>query len=231
MNIPQCIELEISKAIDQLAFADRTYDLGAPTWPTNESKADWKHDLAVMRMFGDLKDIRLELLATDRTVPFEFRISFNGVSTGGASVDRARGVEIPVLPVAVRAAVTDKRVVIGHCGKEAQYRHLLRKNWSPATSHAKRAGDTYRSSHCEAITGGRETGSFHVAADARHSLAVYRCGVRGYAFAKAPELGMADVHLRAEHAPPGFRFYPGQQLTAIIVQTPRGLQARNIQAV
>jgi hypothetical protein len=230
VNIPKHIELEVSKAIEQLAFADRTYNLFTPIWPNNESKADWKHDLAVMRMYDDLKNIRLELLAADRTVPFEFKISFNGVPTAGASADLAKGVEIPILPAAVRNLVTDKRIVIGHNGKEAQYRHLLRNNWRPAPNHAKRSGDTYGSSHCQAITGGRQTGNFHVAAEARHQLVVYRCGTRGFAFAKAPNLGMADVYLRADDAPPGFRFFIGQRITAIIVQTPRGLQGRAIRA-
>lgn len=230
MDTPKHIELEISKAIEQLVFADQTYSLGAPIWPTNASKADWKHDLAVMRMFGDLKDVALQFLAADRTVPWEYRISFNGAPTVERQIDFAKGMEIPVLSADLRVAVTDKRVVIGHHGKEAEYRHLLRKNWSPAAKHAKRKGDTYGSSHCAAITGGRETGNFHVAADARHRLVVYRCGVHGFAFAKAPELSMADVHLRTEHASPGFRFFSGQQLTAIIVQTPRGLQGRAIRA-
>lgn len=230
MNIPKHIELEISKAIEQLAFADRTYNLGDPIWPTNESKTDWKHDLSVMRMHGDLKNVALQFLARDRTVPWEYRIVFNGAPTFERQVDFAKGMEIPVLRPDIRADVTDKRVILAHHGKEAQYRHLLRKNWSPAAKHAKRAGDTYGSSHCAAITGGRETGNFHVAAEARHQLVVSECGTLDFAFAKAPDLGMAAVHLRAEHASPGFRFFKGQQLTAIIVQTPRGLQGRAIRA-
>jgi len=232
VTIPKHIELEISKAIEQLAFADRTYNLGAPIWPTADSKADWKHDLAIMRMYDDLKHVRLELIAADQTIPFQFIICFNGEPAIAASGDVAKGVEVPVLPSHVRSIVTNKRVVIGNCnnGKEAPYRHLLRKNWGAAANHARRSGDSYASSHCQAITGGRQTGGFHVAAEARHQLVVYRCGVRGFAFAKAQDLGMADVYLRPEDAPPGFQFLAGQRITAIIVQTPRGLQGRAIRA-
>jgi hypothetical protein len=228
MNIPDPIVLEISKAIEQLAFIDRSYNLGI--WPNDQIKDDWKHDLVVMRRFDDLKDIRLELLAADNTILFEYRIAFNGRPTTARIADGAKGVEVPVLPPKLRDAIAGKRVIVGHHGKEAQYRHLLRKRWSAAETLAKREGDGYRSNHCEAITGGRERGNFHVAAAGRHCVVVHRCGTRDYAFAKVPDLGMVDIYLHNEYAPPGFRFHVGQRLQCLVIQTPRGLQGRSISA-
>jgi hypothetical protein len=225
MNIPETIRLEITKALRQLYFADKSYSLGI--WPTDETKSNWEHDLAVMRVFEDLKDIRLELLGSDRTVLFEFRIGFAGAPRTERAVDSGNGIELPVLSL---HAVADKRVIIGRNKNDSQYHHLLRMNWAPAANHVKREGDTYRSEHTAKITGGRQTGSFHVGADARHRLVVSRTGQDGYAFAKDLDLGTADVFLLVKFAPPGLHFYVGQRLTAIVVQTPRGFQARSIQA-
>jgi hypothetical protein len=226
MDIPEPIKLEISKALRQLYFVDRSYGLGI--WATDDAKSKWEHDLAVMRLFQDLKDVRLELLGSDRTVLFEFRISFGSAPGSGHRVDSANGIELPVLDL---RAVADNRVIIGrNGGKDAEYRHLLWNSWTPATNHVKRDGDTFSSEHSAKITGGRQTGSIHVGAEARHWLAVYRIGEKGYAFAKDLNMGTADVFLHVKFAPPGFRFFVGQQLLAVVVQTPKGLQGRSIQA-
>jgi hypothetical protein len=222
MEIPEAIQLEVSKALRQLQFVDRTFHLGI--W-ADDSKDKWQHDLEIMRMFNDLKDVRLELIGADRTVMFEFRIAFAGGPSPQRGLDSGNGIELPVLDL---RAVVDKRVIVGHCGKRSQYQNLLAMNWTPAVNHVKRDGDTYGSEHTAKITGGRQTGSFHVGSDLRHRLVVSRTGPRGYAFAKDLDLGTADVFLHPKFAPPGFVFFVGQQVRCVVVQTPRGFQGRNI---
>lgn len=225
MEIPKPTQLEVSKALRQFFFLDQTYNLGI--WRTEQSKAEWQHDLCVKRLYDDLKHITLELLAADHTVPYFYRVDFNGAPTMVRTVDSAEGVEAPVLPD--MRTIADKRVIIGHHGKESQYRHLLLKKWGPAETLVKRGGDTYASEHAAKITGGRQAGSFHVAADARHRLVVTRTGPR-YHFADDLDLKMTKVFMHPKFAPPGFQFYVGQRLTAIVVAVPKGFQARCIQA-
>jgi hypothetical protein len=225
MHILESIKLEVSKAIEQLAFIDRSYNLGL--WPSDASKHDWKHDLAIMRAFDDLEYICLELLAADNTVLGEFRPAFNGSMRGLRVIDSARGVELPILN---RRLISGQRALLQRRGHEAQYRHLLRIPWSPAETLRKRAGDVYKSEPASATTAGRLNGAIHVGAEARHRLVVTQIGTKGYAFARDLDLGADGIFLHPKFAPVGMQFRIGQRLTSVIVQTPRGLQARNIQA-
>lgn len=225
MPIPDAVKLEVSKAIQQLAFVDRSYHLGL--WSSDAAKEDWKHDLGLMRACDDLEYVCLELLAADHTVLCEFRLTFNGSARGARMTDSGQGIELPVLD---RRLVAQGRCILQRHGRETQYKDLLKIRWSPAETLRKRAGDSYASEHAAKITGGRQDGTFHVAAEARHRLIVTQNGTQGYAFAKDLDLGADGIFLLPKFAPVGLQFQPGQQLTAVIVQTPRGFQARNIQA-
>lgn len=222
--IPESIQLEVSKAIEQLALVDKTYNLGL--WPTEVSKQEWKHDLSVMRYFDDLEHVRLELLAADNTVLCEFRLAFNGSARGQQFTDSAKGVEVPLID---RRLVASQRAIVQWKGRQDQYKHLLRMPWSSAATLPRRTGDTYESEHAARITGGRQHGMFHVAAEARHRLVVTQVGTKGYAFAKDLDLNLDGVFLHQNWAPAGWQFRPGQQVTALVIQTPKGLQTRKIQ--
>lgn len=224
-HISDAVKLEVSKAIEQLAFVDRSLSLGL--WPSEASKQDWKHDLSVMRAFDDLEHVRLEVLAADQRVLCEFRLAFNGSAGGPRRIDSGRGVEIPLI---ARRLIAGQRVIIERRGREAQYKDLLKIRWSPAETLRKQDGDTFESEHTHAITGGRQHGEVYVDPAARHRLIVTQTGTKGYAFAKDLDLGVDGVFLLPKFAPAGLQFYPGQQLTAVVVQVPRGFQARNIQA-
>jgi hypothetical protein len=223
MSMPDTLGLEVSKAIEQIAFIARSYALSL--WTSDANKADWKHDLTVMHRHGDLEHVRLELLAADQTVLFEFKIRFTGSGGGERLADTGQGVELPVLD---RRRVAGHRLIVQQLGHVAGYRHLLRMPWQSAATLPKRAGDAFESEHARKITGGRQHGLFHVPAEARHRLLITRVGDRGFAFARDLDLGVEGVFLHAKFALQGFEFRPGRHVTAVVVQTPRGLQARNI---
>jgi len=224
MTIDKSIQLEVSKAVEQLAFVDRSY--GLRVWPNEESKQAWKHDLGLMRAFGDLDHVRLELLAADKSVLCEFRINFNGKPNGQGIVDHADGVELPLLH---RHQIADSRVIVQHRERNGQYRHLLHLKWATAETLRRRPGAAYDSEHASKITGGRQTGRFHVGNEARHNLVITHAGRRNYAFARDLDLRVNGVFLHRTHAPAGVQFQPGMRITAVVVQTPLGFQARNIQ--
>lgn len=225
IHISDTVKLEVSKIVEQVAFVDRSLSLGL--WTSEASKQDWKHDLGVMRAFDDLEHVRLELLAADQTVVCEFRLAFNSRAGGPRRLDSGQGVEIPLIE---RCLIAGQRVVITRRGREAQYKDLLKIRWGPAETLRKQDGDAFESEHAHAITGGRQRGEFYVGTTARHRLVVTQTGTKGYAFAKDLDLGVDDIFLLPKFAPAGLLFHPGQQLTAVVVQVPRGLQARNIQA-
>ena len=50
-----------------------------------------------------------------------------------------------------------------------------------------------------------------------------------YAFGRDLTLGLDGVFLLSKFAAPGLKFQPGLNLLAVVVQTPRGLQALAIQ--
>ncbi len=220
--IPPNCWMQAKKVVSQFDTIGRSYNI--PIWAP-QTAADHQHDWGVMLAHGDLQSVRLELLAADKTVLFEFRVHFQGEKAKGGLIDSASGVELPLLD---RAAVTGHRLIIQQNGRESVYRHLLRISWSPAPTLQKRPGDSFASEHARKITGGRQTASVHVTAEARQRLVVTQTGDGPYAFGEVPAR-FKGIFLHRKFAPPGFQFRMGQQLSAVLVQTPRGLQARAIQ--
>ena len=216
--------LAASKAIAQLAFIDRSYNLNI--WPTEESLQIWTYDIGLMLEHQDLQHVRLELLDADRAVLFEYRIDFASEGKCRPLRDTAQGIELPVFD---RQRVADHRLVVQGHGRAALYRHLLKLKWDTVPTLPKRPGDTFVSEHAGKVTGGRQKGAFHVGDLARHRLVVTQVFPgRGYAFARDLDLGVDGVFLHAKFAPKGLRFRLGLSLQAVVVQTPRGLQARAI---
>lgn len=95
MQIPENIKIEVSKAIEQLALAAKSY--GLDQWAASREKAEWKYDFGIMRAYNDLTAVCLELLASDDTILVEFKIRFNSHSTRGRFSDPAGGVELPLI--------------------------------------------------------------------------------------------------------------------------------------
>ena len=221
-TIPDDCLMQSKKVVSQFDTIGRSYNL--PIWAP-QSKEDHQHDWGVMLAHDDLQSVRLELLAADKTVLFEFKIEFARRKANGKFIDSANGVELPVLD---RATVSGHRLIIQQSGRESVYRHLLRIGWSPAETLVKRRGNTFASEHARKITGGRQTAKVHVSAEARQRLVVTQTGDDGYAFGDVPAKGWKGVFLHLKFAPPGLQFRIGQQLTALLVQTPRGVQARAI---
>lgn len=222
--VPNLAMLEASKALAALALADRTYALRV--WSDAAHVAGYKHDLALMFAHEDLEHVRLELLAADNTVLAELRIIFAGSALGyQRDIDSGNGFEIPVLD---RHRVVGHRIVVQRRGKDAGYRQWLQIAWGPAETLALRPGTAYTSQHQRRITGGRQNGTFHVASEDRHRLRVTQTGKKGFAFATDLNLGLERVFLHRAYAPSGLSFRYGQLLTAVVVQTPAGFQARAI---
>ncbi len=223
MVISESVKLEAEKAIEQLRFVDRSYNLGI--WPDCQAKGTWVNDIALMREFDDLTSIRLELLGSDQMVLFEFKIDFNGPGNAGRLFDPGRGVELPLVD---RGQVAGHRVVVERRGRDAAYRSFLRMRWAGAEQLRKRAGSSFGSEHTRKITGGRQQGSFHVGDEARHRLVVTQTGSRGFAFARDLDTGQEGIFLHSANARPGLTFQVGQNLSAILVTVPSGIQGRSI---
>lgn len=217
--------LEVSKALRQIAFVDDAYNLRV--WLTDAEKDAWEHDLALMRAHDDLTHIRIELLAADNTVLFDFQITLDADETddGEALVDSAQGVELPILDTSL---IATHRVVISHNARRGSYGHRLKRRWTKAAAVTKRPGVTYDSEHARAITGSRQSAVFHVSDESRKRLVVVRTGGRGYAFGRDDDTGVDGVFLLEKFAPKGTEFREGQRYTAVLVQTSRGIQARAI---
>jgi len=221
-TIPANYCMQAKKVVSQFDTIGRSYYL--PIWAP-QTAADHQHDWGVMLAHGDLQSASLELLAGDKTVLFEFKVRFQGEKAKRGLIDSADGVELPVLD---RATVAGHRLIIQQSGREPVYRHLLRMTWSPAQTLQKRRGDSFASEHARKITGGRQTANVHVTAEARQRLVVTQTGDGAYAFGEVPAR-FKGVFLHRKFAPPGFQFRIGQQISAVLVQTPKGLQARAIQ--
>lgn len=215
-------QVSVSKALAQLAFIDRSYGLGL--WKNQETRQVWQHDLELMAYHGDLKRLALHLMDRCETILFEFEIAFDASPETRSNEDIARGIELPVLDC---TRIAGHRVVVFNNGRRGQYEHLLKAKRSKAKTLSTRATDAFESEHARTITGGRQSGKFSVAPEARHRLVVTRAGTKPYAFGRDVDLGVEGVFLDLRQAPA--QFSVGERITAIVIQTPRGLQARNIQ--
>jgi hypothetical protein len=83
---------------------------------------------------------------------------------------------------------------------------------------------------CSSDLKGRQVAAFHVSDVARHQLVVTQTGTRGFFFAKDLNLDRDGVFVLVKHLPPTFVVRVGARFTALVIATPRGLQARSINA-
>jgi hypothetical protein len=221
MNKPARIAVE--KAIEQLGFIAQSFNLDLCQ---HISRGDLIDDLTVMLEHADLEHVTLQLLDAQSTIRFEFRIEFAADSQPKDLRDSAAGVEVPVLPTGL---ITSVQLLVSRHKKMDQYRHLLKHPyWEPAPSLRKEAGDLIEPEHIRSVTGGRQHGQMFVDAAARHRIVVTQV-YPTFAFGRDLTLGLDGVFLLSKFAAPGLTFRPGLNLLAVVVQTPRGLQARAIQ--
>ena len=216
-------KLSASKVVAQIAFICQSYGLTV----INGSIDDLKADLATMLVNDDLRSVRLELLGSNNKVLFEFKVTFRSGASGGRSVDSAKGVEVPLLD---RRLVKERRLIIQQNGKEARYKSQLKINWGPAATLPKSVGTVYDSEHAASITKGRQAAKFHVSDAARHRLVVTQVGTLGFFFARDLDLDRDGIFVLKKHLPPTFEIRIGARFTALVIATPRGLQARSVQA-
>ena len=225
MSVSPAVRLEVSKALTQVQFIDRAFSLAV--WSGLEDARKWQHDLEWMRQYDDLSAITLELMDENQRVLFAFRIDFNQ-HLGAPAVDSGAGVELPMLD---RRQVRGHRVLVHQKGGMTRYLHRLLMKWNDAPTLQRARGSSYASEHASKITGGRQSGSFFVGSDARRTMVVTQDGHLGYVFAKAigvPEVSNVFIHRR--WAVPGVDLKLGSRLSALLVVTPRGVQARDVRA-
>lgn len=215
-------KLSASKAVAQISFVGQSYGMTVVDGDLDDLKAD----LATMLASADLDSVRLELLGSNKRVLFEFKVTFRDAAGAGRFVDSAKGIEVPLLD---RRLVKDKRLVVQRNGQEFRYKHLLKMNWGSAARLEKSAGSSYASEHAASITKGRHAAAFHVSNAARHELVVTQIGTRGFFFAKDLNLDRDGVFVLAKHLPVAFEVRIGAKFTALVIATPRGLQARSIE--
>jgi hypothetical protein len=225
VTVSSATRLEVSKAMAQVEFIDRAYSLNI--WASREVARQWAHDLELMRHFNDMRGITLELTDSGSCVLFAFRIEFDQQS-GGRLLDSGTGVELPMLD---RGRVRGHRLIVQHKGGMERYRHLLAMKWGDAPTLDRTSGSSYESEHARKITGGRQSGSFFVGNDERRLVVVTQAGNLDYVFAKSmgrPEV--QNVFIHRKWVAPGVDLKPGTRLSALLVVTPRGVQARDVRA-
>ncbi len=219
-------ELAASKTIHAFDFILKSFGLATP-WKSSDRQRDYVHDLAVMLRQGDLRRASLELLAADKTVLYRHRVVFQ-TTRCAQSVDAAGGIELPLIP---SEQIANFRILTGPSRRIDTYRHQLRCNWGRAARLADQSGEQFTSDHTRRTNGGWADGEVFVADQARRSGTIINISRYGdYAFARDAALGV-DVYLHREERDERFDFESGQRVTFLVIQTPRGLQGRNIRQV
>lgn len=224
MNI-ETARFEVEKILRQVDFICRSLD--HTLWTDTHPVSHVAHDVVLMRSHDDLHAVRLQLLS-DRATVAEFVWRF--VDDGGRPqvFDTAGGIELPLI---ASRSVTSLRFQVKNLDQGHRYRDHLWLRWPALEDLNEPIGSRFHSEHAARITGGRQTGTFFVNAAARHRLQITNVGNRGFAFARDLDFKDQNVFLLQRFAKPGVVFQPGGILTAIVVATPKGLQARDIDAV
>ena len=216
-------ELNASKTVRAFDFILRSFGLAA-YWKNEAEMNDYVSDLAVMLHHGDLQRASLELLADDQTVLYRHRVVFRSERCT-RSVDAAQGIELPLIP---REMVDSFRMLTGPTRRVDTYRDQLRCNWGRAARLADQPGGEFTSDHTRGTNGGWADGQVFVADQARRTATITNVSRRGdYAFARDAAL-VTDVYLHRSQCDEPFTFQPGQRASFVVIQSPRGLQGRNI---
>jgi hypothetical protein len=130
-----------------------------------------------------------------------------------------------------RTLIRSHRLIVHQKGRMDSYRHLLALRWSDAETLQRTNGSSYESEHARKITGGRQNGNFFVSNQARRLLMVTQSGNLDYVFAKtldSPEVPNVFIHRKWVQS--GVLLQPGSRVSALLIATPRGVQARGVRA-
>jgi cold shock CspA family protein len=223
--MPENIRLEVSKAIHTLSLTNAAYNLGI--WSSPEAKAQWVNDIGVFLAFNNLSSVVLELIGADKTVVASVGVNF-GQHADGHSSGPPSGTEVPVLD---KKLVASHRVIV-HWKRtiDEVCRPLLKLQWATVKTLKRRNGDQFANSQARK-TGGRQTGAIFASKDNRQTLVVTRpIGTKGFGFADCPALKLTGVFVHSRHlrGVPDLRL--GQRVTALLIQIPTGIQAREVRA-
>lgn len=206
----------VRKAIEAMQLIDRSYALNLHT-AGQAGWDDFTHDVTLMLANADLVGIHLRVYREGGAVIYQHAIEFGTTANPGAP-NHSAGLELPVIAPAMISG--SDLIVVRRSDHMARYKKMLKLTWTAATTRQLDHGATLATEH------GRSMGHdarFTVTNRARVQLIVHRVGARGYAFAEDPNGHSVFVYA------PTQQLRPGQTLSAILVQTPKGLQARAIQ--
>lgn len=232
IHIHPAVAREGRKAMDPFWFIRTANNLGSiagkKAWSAKDNFERDKHDVTIMRLLdrNALKFVRLELLDKRSQIVCGFKTTFNadGV-TSDFIIDSAEGVE---LPFGVRRLVHSTRFIVNgpDFSKPQPYAAYLYGNWSRAKQLQQAVGRNFQSEHQRKVTKGHQDMAIFVADAARDELVVTSTGDKGFAFAQSGDTKGIFCHIKFAE---GFTYFlPRQRLSALVVQTPRGLQARDI---
>jgi hypothetical protein len=202
--------LPIVQAVAAFDFIYRSLRL-RPHWSLRD---DFVHDLAVMFDQRDLKHVSLEVIARDRKILYRHGVCF-GNGGDRRVVDAAQGIELPLIP---REQIADHRLLVGPTARIAEYRSMLRMNWTAAERLERYSGDEFDTKKGKVF-------AFSNARRTAHIVTVHGDGE--YAFARDAELP-TDVFLHRSQCATPFAFRIGATASFVPVQTPRGIQGRCI---
>jgi len=209
--------------VAQLRTIDRAYDLKLLGDANNI--AGWENDLAVMIAHDDLDGASCELLDSTGNVFYGYRATISG-GNGRTQLHSDGGLALPILD---RSRLAKARLLMHRKGgDQAAYRSQLRLQWSAVERANFEDGASFKDEHANKTTGGRGEATVHVGKSLRVPLTITRAGDKGFAFA-ADSSGQLSVFCHAKSAPPGFKFAVGSRITAVLIQVPKGIQARDIQ--
>lgn len=211
-----------SNAIDNLDMVIRSYRLGEWSEPYRE---DLKHDIQVKLDHDDIEWIKVEVLAEDRTVIYRHEERFEFADGDARKFDSAHGLELPVID---RDLATDYRMVTSGPRAAQRYEHLLRFNWRRAEKLLERPGSGFRGEHSAANSNGRTRSEVFVADESRRQGTLIRMG-DSYGFIRDRRYGNVFVHVN--FCGDDTELVPGRSYSYLAIQTPRGLQARDVREV
>ena len=216
--------LMAQKLVGQLRTIDRTYELNLIG--DQNKAADWINDLAVKLAYDDLDGVSAEFLDATGNVFYAHRIKV-ARHVGRAELHSDGGLALPILD---KRRLGKARLLVHSKGRnQADYCAQLRIQWAPAERAKFEAGAAFKDAHANKTTGGRGEATIHVGDSLRVPLTITRSGGKGFAFATDAS-GQLSVFCHAQNAPSGFQFAVGSRVTAVLVQLPKGIQAREIRA-
>jgi hypothetical protein len=223
------VKTSIATALRRLSYFDRAYDLGLLRCSTRSTYLDdLRHDFEIALAYNDLKSVRIELTDSNKVVGASFRISFDGQGLAGAPRKDSAALETPLID---RTRFSGKRLLVTGI-HQPSYAKQLRLNWSTAETYRMGAGSTFASDFTARSSNGLTQGEFFADRQSIHLMEIVNSTPDGpYAFARSLTLGNDTSIFVVKAKAPGLDLSIGRKVKGLVVMTPRGLQARALEAV